>query len=102
MHPNHFAEAIEATAGVHAYQVTQQEHAIDIAIVAPSREESDVSSAVTGQSCAALSRSTWLRHRFVSELSTRSADPTQRLASSSSCERALESTRGRVANHNPT
>jgi hypothetical protein len=33
--------------GVHAYQVTQEEDAIDIALVAPSRDESDVGPAIT-------------------------------------------------------
>ena len=87
VHPNHFAEAIEATAGVHAYQVTQQEHAIDIAIVAPSREETDVSSAVTGAVARDLSRSTQLRHRCGSESSTRSADR-HSVWQVQSCERA--------------
>jgi hypothetical protein len=46
--PLNFAEAIEPTSGVHAYQVRRHQDAIDIAIVAPSRDESAVRSAIIG------------------------------------------------------
>jgi phenylacetate-coenzyme A ligase PaaK-like adenylate-forming protein len=34
VHPNHFAEAIESIAGVRAYQVTETDEGIDVALVA--------------------------------------------------------------------
>jgi phenylacetate-CoA ligase len=46
VHPNHFAEAIEAIAGVHAYQVTERERGVDIAIVAPARDHHEIEAAV--------------------------------------------------------
>jgi len=46
VHPNHFAEAIEAIADIHAYQVTEQEDGIDIAIVAPTRDHEQIAQAI--------------------------------------------------------
>lgn len=47
VHPNHFAEAIEAIADIRAYQVTQQRDGIDIAIVAPDREQTTIVGDIT-------------------------------------------------------
>jgi phenylacetate-CoA ligase len=47
VHPNHFAEAIEEIAGVHAYQVTQGPREIDIAIVASARDGNRITTAIT-------------------------------------------------------
>jgi phenylacetate-CoA ligase len=46
VHPNHFAEAIEAIADIHAYQVTEEADGIDIAIVAPTREHDEIAEAI--------------------------------------------------------
>ena len=47
VHPNHFAEAIEAIADIRAYQVTEQTDGIDIAVVAPTRDPVELSAAIT-------------------------------------------------------
>jgi phenylacetate-CoA ligase len=47
VHPNHFAEAIEAIAGVHAYQVTELKHGIQISAVAPAHGSDEIAKAIT-------------------------------------------------------
>jgi phenylacetate-CoA ligase len=47
VHPNHFAEAIEAIAGIRSYQVTQQHDGIDIAIVVADRDQTKIVADVT-------------------------------------------------------
>lgn len=46
VHPNHFAEAIEVTAGVHAYQVTEHADRIDITLVCSQHNQDDVAAAI--------------------------------------------------------
>jgi hypothetical protein len=46
VHPNHFAEAIEAIADIHAYQVIEKADGIDIAIVAPTRDHDEIAAAI--------------------------------------------------------
>lgn len=47
VHPNHFAEAIEAIAGIQSYQVTQQHDSIDIAVVTANRAPTEIVGDVT-------------------------------------------------------
>jgi phenylacetate-CoA ligase len=47
VHPNHFAEAIEAIADIRAYQVTEQADGIDIAVVAPTRDPAELAAVIT-------------------------------------------------------
>jgi phenylacetate-CoA ligase len=54
VHPNHFAEAIEAIADIRAYQVTQQHDGIDIAIVTTDQKQTTIVGDVTTAVCRRL------------------------------------------------
>jgi phenylacetate-coenzyme A ligase PaaK-like adenylate-forming protein len=46
VHPNHFCEAVESIAGVHAYQVREEDRGIEIDVVAPDRDRDEVAAAI--------------------------------------------------------